>query len=578
MKVLGIFDWHNCGAALVDGMEIIAAVEEERLSRRKVEFGLPLRSMDAVLDVAGADPEELDAIAVCGIHDPTPLVRWRPRSFEFERRINTLWWLQYRLWRIYYATRRWRPVRRAESWANRRIVRRQLARWPSDPGRPIHHVDHHLCHARLGFHTSGWDAALIFTIDGSGDGYSTAVFAGSGSDIRFVAGAKESASLGKLYANATLGLGFEKLTGEGKLMGLAALGDPTSYAAHVDRVLTLRNVDRLEIDNHVDLLGNSWALQVRRDARRYRREDIAAAVQARFEELVEDVVGHFVVKLGIAKVVLVGGAAMNVRMNQRVREMPKVESVFGPPAMTDAGVAAGAALDLCCQLMRAKGQRPVSKTLVNSYLGPRFSSAEIRRILERRGCIDVARRIDDIELELGRRVAEGRIVARFRGRMEHGPRALGHRSILALVSGDNIEETLNQRLGRDEFMPFAPSILEEHAAEYLEGYRYSPFMVETFDVKPDYRRRCPAVVHADGTLRPQIVRRDVAPGFWRLIDTVGRLTGLYMVLNTSFNLHGDPIVCAPEEALDAFERGAVDVLALEDWLLEYSPPGLSPVP
>ena len=282
-------------------MRLVAAVEEERLSRNKVEFGLPVRSMDAVFDIAGLSIDDIDAIAICGLWDPTPVVRWRPERFAFEREINRRWRLQYRLWKAYYELRRLKLFRSAESWANRHIMRRQLRRWPAfeaSPETPIRHVDHHLCHAALGYRTSGFDEALVVTVDGSGDGYSTTVHVGRGGELRLLAGAPEKASLAKLYANATLGLGFKKLTGEGKLMGLAASGDPEPFAHEVRRVLTVADIDRLDIRNHVDLLGNGWALEVREHAKRLRREDIAAAVQTRFEELVLEIVDHFVTKSG----------------------------------------------------------------------------------------------------------------------------------------------------------------------------------------------------------------------------------------------------------------------------------------
>ncbi|MEM1179400.1 MAG: carbamoyltransferase C-terminal domain-containing protein [Acidobacteriota bacterium] len=566
MKVLGLFDWHNCGAALVDGLEVTAAVEEERLSRRKVDFGLPLHSMDAVLTAAGAAAEDLDAIAVCGIYDPTPVVRWRPERFAFERSVGAKWRLQYRLWTAYYALRGIPPFRVAERIANRRILDRQLGRWPSRPADvPFELVDHHLCHARLGYHGSGFDHALIFVVDGSGDGYSTALYRGRGGELEFLAGASEKASLGKFYANASLGLGFQKLTGEGKVMGLAADGDPAPYRRRAKAVLHVEDPERLKLRHRKDLLGNGWALEVRRDAERYRREDIAAAVQAHFEDVLAEIVGHHVERRGVGQVVLVGGAAMNVKANQRLRELPGVRELFVPPAMTDAGVAAGAALDVAWR--RAK-KPPPRRRQKHSYLGPGYGDDQILAAIRSRGLEDRAERFPDVDAEVGRRVASGQIVARFTGRLEHGPRALGHRSILALASDPTVEERLNSRLGRDEFMPFAPAIQEEHAARYLDDYTYSPFMVETFDVKPEYRDRFPAVVHTDGTLRPQVVRRSVAPGFWRVIEAVGERTGDYLVLNTSFNLHGEPIVCSPEDALRSFGRGAADALALGPWLLE----------
>lgn len=568
MKILGIYDSHNCGAALIDNMEIVAAVEEERLSRTKVEFGMPRKAIKSVLEIAGLNWNDLDAIAIGGIYDPTPLVRWNYRAFQFERKITLKWWLQYRLWKIYYLMRSNGLFRQAERWLNRQIVYRQLAQFYPIDQKSISHIDHHLCHANVGYRTSGFDKALIFIIDGSGDGYSNSLFLGEEGKITFIAGSKETASLGKFYSNATLGLGFKKLTGEGKLMGLAAYGNPSVYYSHLEHVLTIEDIDNLVLRNNEDLLGNKWALKVKKDLGKFKREDIAAAVQKRFEDIVLTLVSHFVKKFGINKIVLVGGGAMNVKMNQRVREMDNIESTFIFPAMTDAGIASGAALEMCYQLMSANEQVPFLSRLENSYLGPVYSNKEIKEVLDRRGYSQRVRYIEDIEKIIADLIVDGYIVTRFSDRMEYGPRTLGNRSILTLATRDDIEETLNQRLGRDEFMPFAPSILEEYASQYLEKYTYSPFMVETFNIKPEYIGKFPPITHIDNTLRPQIVRRNVSPGYWEVIKRVGDKTGYYLVLNTSYNVHGEPIVCSPDDALNTFEYGATDYLALGNWLLK----------
>ncbi|MEM8996696.1 MAG: carbamoyltransferase N-terminal domain-containing protein, partial [Acidobacteriota bacterium] len=399
MKVLGLFDWHNCGAALVDGLEVNAAIEEERLSRRKVDFGLPLRSVEAVLDTADVKASDLDAVAFCGVRDPTPVVRWRPERFAFERSISAKWRLQYRLWAAYYALRGLPPFRLAERFANRRIVDRQLRRWPSrPPGVPVELVDHHLCHARLGYHGSGFDEALVFVIDGSGDGYSTVLYRGRGGELEFIAGADERASLGKYYANATLGLGFQKLTGEGKVMGLAASGNPEPYRNRARGAVTVEDPDSLRLRHHKDLLGNGWALEVRRDAETFRREDIAAAVQAHLEETIAGLVEHHVERSGVPRVVLAGGAAMNVKANQVVRELPGVRELFVPPAMTDAGVAAGAALDVAWRRSgRPSGRKPPRRRLEHSFLGPGYGDDEILAALRVRGLDAGVRRPDDID-------------------------------------------------------------------------------------------------------------------------------------------------------------------------------------
>jgi len=385
MKVLGIYDWHNCGCALVDDMRIVAAVEEERLSRSKVGFGMPARAIDCVLHIGGASWDQIDAVAVCGVYDPTPLVRWRQRTFQFERKINTKWWIQYRLWKIYSLMRGLAPLRIAEKWMNQKIIYAQLKRLHSISPSKIFHVDHYVCHASAAYRTSGFDKAIILVMDGSGDGYSTTVFLADQGELTLIEGAKEAASLGKFYANATLGLGFRKLTGEGKVMGLAGYGDPRPYYPHVEKVLWLENCDGLALKASEDLIGNGWALKVRKDAKRFRREDIAAAVQRRFEEIVVAVVGNFLRRCSADRVVLVGGAAMNVKMNQRVREMSGVRETFVFPAMTDSGVASGAALEVCHRLLRGEGRSVTAYRLKDVHLGPSYTNEEIKSALDRRG-------------------------------------------------------------------------------------------------------------------------------------------------------------------------------------------------
>lgn len=568
MKVLGIYDWHNCGATLVEDGRIVAAVEEERLSRNKIEFGFPLRSIQAVFDSAGIGWEDLDAVAVAGVRDPIWFARWRPHTFKFERKMGRKWNLQYTLWRGIYALRDFGPVPAAERAANRAIIVSKIREQAGIPPERIFLVDHHLCHAASAYRTSGFTDALIFAIDGSGDGYSTTVFQAQNGDLRLLAGASERASLGKLYSNVTLGLGFKKISDEGKVMGLAAHGDPDVFYPIIDHAFQVRDLDTLDMVATEDLLGNSFAKKIAREyAQEYSREDISAAVQRKLEEVVTSMVRRFVEKTGIRNVAFAGGVVSNVKMNQAVREMKEVENTFVYPNMTDGGLSSGAALEIGYQEMLKRGEKLMPYRLEEVFLGPGFTDEDARRAIERRGL--PVEHVEDIDARVADLVIDGKIVARVTGRMEFGPRALGNRSTLVLPSLPGVEDSLNERFHRDEFMPFAPSLLEEHVDEYLVGGQKSPFMIETFDVRPDLARRFPAVVHVDGTLRPQTVGRDVTPDYWRIINRVGEATGNYIVLNTSYNMHGEPIVCSPDDAINTFLQGCVDYLALGNYLLNY---------
>jgi carbamoyltransferase len=569
MKVLGLYDWHNCGAALVEDGKIVAAVEEERLSRNKIEFGFPYRSIEQVLRITHTSWKDLAAIAVAGIRDPIPFARWKPQSFKFERKMGPYWNLQYRTWRTIYPLRSIPGVAGWEQSLNRKIVLKKLKTMADFPSDRVFFVDHHRAHAASGYRTSGFKEALVFCLDGSGDGFSSTVFVGHGGELEFVAGSSERASLGKLYGNVTLGLGFKKISDEGKVMGLAALGDPGPFYPIIDRTLQIRNVDSLDLVATEDLLGNGFAKKIKHVfSESYSREDICAAVQRKLEETVRILVEHFVSKTGIRRVVLAGGVAANVRMNQMVRELPCVEESFVFPNMTDGGLSAGAALEICYQIGKMQGEPFPPYRLENLYLGPEYGTEDISRTIKGHGL--PALFIEDIDSCIAELVCQGKTVARFRGRMEFGPRALGNRSILALATDPRLEESLNRRLRRDEFMPFAPSMLEDHAVRlYLARGRRSPFMTETFDTAEGLEKALPSVVHVDGTCRPQTVLERDGEGFGRLIKKVGEVTAYYVVLNTSFNMHGEPIVCSPEDAINTFSRGCADYLALGNYLLEF---------
>ncbi len=307
-------------------------------------------------------------------------------------------------------------------------------------------------------------------------------------------------------------------------MGLAAYGNSDVFFNEIRNVLRIRDIDKLEFRHTVDLIGNSFARKIRKYAEQYKREDIAAATQRLLEEIMEEIVRHFVKKTGVGKVVLNGGVAMNVKMNQRIRELNCVEDLYIFPNMTDGGLSAGAALAVYYRLSKSNGKELKNSRLADVFLGPTYSNIEIKKAIDKKRL--KYRFYKDIDKKITNLVANGFIVARFKGRMEFGPRALGSRTILALPFRLEIKSILNDRLKRDEFMPFAPSILEKYAVnEYLANGKKAPYMTETFIVKNQYVDKFPAVIHIDGTLRPQTVSSDENPVYYRLVKLIGDLTG-----------------------------------------------------
>ncbi|MGH7337783.1 MAG: carbamoyltransferase C-terminal domain-containing protein, partial [Myxococcota bacterium] len=301
----------------------------------------------------------------------------------------------------------------------------------------------------------------------------------------------------------------------------------------------------------------------------FRREDLAASIQLHAERIATRYVDFWRAKTGRRNVALAGGVHANVKINQRIHQLPEVDSTFVYPGMSDEGLAAGAALLLYAQHRPGEplcGQ----KCFDHVYLGPDYSEGEIARALDERGI--PYQHAPHGEAAIARLISDGYVVARMAGRMEHGPRALGNRSILYRPDDPSVNDWLNERLQRTEFMPFAPATLAEDAVQCFEDLGGAEdaarFMTMTFDCTEHMKRSCPGVVHIDGTARPQLVSESDNPSYYRIIREFKRLTGLSSVVNTSFNIHEEPIVCTPQDAIRAFQIGHLDVLAIGSFLVK----------
>jgi carbamoyltransferase len=455
--------------------------------------------------------------------------------------------------------------------------------------------EHHLCHAASASYLSGKEDALVITLDGAGDGLCATANLLENGRLRRLSGASDLVSPGRFYSEVTGYLGFKRLRHEGKITGLAAFGDPSRYYDALRRFLrfdthtaqfvydvegvsllhsklrTVRRIlqDRLTAVPHV---ADFYDFLERDFDRRKDGRDLAAAAQRILEEVAVEYVGHFLKQHPHRNVLLAGGVFANVRVNQMVAEMPGVGFVYVHQNMGDGGIGTGAALlHLHGAWKRAyDGYQPR-----DVYFGPGYADAEIEAELRKRG-VDY-RHVADIDGEVARLVHGGKVVARFAGRMEYGPRALGNRSILAHTKDKSINEWLNKRLKRTEFMPFAPSVLGSHAQDLFVDYNrrissYTDnFMTITYAVKPQWRDRLQAATHVDGTARPQVVWPDANPSFYRLIEEYYRLSGIPALINTSFNMHEEPIVATPADAVRSFERGGLDYLAIGSFLCTYHP-------
>jgi carbamoyltransferase len=459
---------------------------------------------------------------------------------------------------------------REPAFAQRRQALKRILRDEFGFTCPVYFLDHHVCHAASAYYTSGFDAATVVTIDGGGDGKSCRVFDVVDGRFDQLTSVSSFDSLGNFYAYVTEFCGYKAGRHEGKITGLAAYGEPR-YVPQLRRMIAFENGGVRNVAN-VFYVGALRELE-RLLPKDVSHRDLAASAQRHTEDLTVEVVRHWIEKTGHRRVGLAGGLFSNVRINQRVHEIPGVESVYVHPGMSDEGLPVGAALLLHHRLAGAR-YAPQHSAMDHVYLGPEYPESEIRQALEGQGV--EATRHDDVERVIAALLAEGAVVARFAARMEYGPRALGNRSILYQPSDPTVNAWLNDALRRTEFMPFAPMVLAEHAGRCFTGLAGAEdtarFMTITFDCTEWMARHCPGVVHVDNTARPQLVREQDNPSAYRILTEYARLTGLPCLINTSFNMHEEPIVCSPDDAVRAFRLGRLDYLAIGNWVARHPTP------
>jgi carbamoyltransferase len=604
MKVLGIspLDKDSTITLVEDGV-ITYAAAEERFTRVKLQDGFPWRALDDGLQTTGTSLAEIDRVVYPFLtyDEETRLFERnlaKERDFLDETEVNaTTEELRDARARV-PANRAPVPgltepnernekgllktvayrVLASEGVVSRNIAKRGSERWGRDASAfhfrwqqelesalgelelagKLKRVEHHLSHAANAFFTSGFEEALVVTLDGYGSGLSGSINIGRNGRIERIHGQEYPHSLGTFYESVTSALGFTPSRHEGKIVGLAAYGDPAVLGDILRRRFVQNNGGFRIVETNNVYFARLLATQ-------FPKIDVAAAYQRVLEEVATAYVSQYVRKTGLRNLVLSGGVVANVKLNQRLREIDGVEGIFIHPNMGDGGCGTGAAL------LEFAGSRETAKRLGDVFLGPEFSNDQIAAALHRAQLPFTQYR--PIEPKIAMLLAAGKVVARFDGRMEYGPRALGHRSILYHAKEPAVNQWLNQRLGRTEFMPFAPATLREHRDACYLNVRGADFAAEfmtlTFDCTDAMKRDCPAAVHVDGTARPQLVSAESSPGFHRILTEYYKLTGVPSVINTSFNMHEEPIVCTPDDAIRAFLQGNLDYLAMGDYLVEH---------
>ncbi|MSQ99183.1 MAG: carbamoyltransferase [Xanthomonadales bacterium] len=571
---LGISDSHDAGVALMADGKVIAAVNEERLNRKKMAAGLPLLSLKAIWGIAGVSPEQVGAVGVAGLSSAAEAI---PLNNDFSDNRGQHLFSQsaaeiidripggHGLMRSAAALALYRGMMPARGGA--RIFRIGELLQRMGVVAPVHAYDHHDAHLASAYYSSGAADSLVVSNDGFGDGLCSKVALGDPESKRLKVISSNSFfnSLGVYYNFATLICGFKKAHHAGKTTGLAAFGDP-QRTIDVFRSMIRWDPASGIYRNDGGVFRNCIA-ELRQRLAGVSREDVAAGIQVHCEEILSAMVRYHMDRSGCPKVVLVGGVHANVKINQRIAEIPKLESVFVFPNMGDGGLALGAAF---LAQIDVTGLPPDPRAIEHVYLGPDYSENEMLSAISEAGLpydrpAHCARAIAAL-------LAQEKVVARCDGAMEYGPRALGNRSILYPATKPEVNKWLNQQLNRTEFMPFAPVLRDVDADAFLKNYttvnsRAAEFMTITYDVTDRCKREAPAIVHVDGTARPQVIRREVNPRYYDILTEYHALTGLSVLVNTSYNMHEEPIVCSPRDAVRAFWDSNIDALALGPFIV-----------
>jgi carbamoyltransferase len=546
----------DAAAALVTDEEVAAAVAEERFTGEKSTGAFPRNAIAYCLEAAGIEPADVDHVAHGFAYKPLPF--HEAGSLE-QRRYNEV-----------YAPEA--TARRAEDtfsgWGSRFVS-----------------VPHHMAHAASAFYLSGFDDALIVVADGMGELESLTIAVGEGDTIRVLRRYSIRQSLGILYSVFTLYLGFEMMMDEYKVMGLAPYGDPGRFREEMRQVIELGDGGSYQVPLLARNAPDEWethggALRAlgelfgeRRepgDAIDDRHRDVAAAVQAGLEAAVFHVLEHFQEASGARRLCMAGGVALNCTVNGLIADRGMFDDIFVQPASADDGSALGAAL----YVHRTFGRGERKTRMKMPYWGPDLTEDAIETALEARRDI-TARRYDDFDQLVrvaAERLAGGEVVAWAQGRLEFGPRALGNRSILGDPRDPKMRDHINELIKqREEFRPFAPAVPSESARDYFEiaegRERYYPHMLFVAQTRAEHRDKLGAVTHVDGSARLQTVDKDENPRFWALLKQFEQITSLPVLLNTSFNLKGQPIVRDPAGALETFVISNLDALVIGDYLV-----------
>jgi carbamoyltransferase len=576
--VLGINDGHDAGAALIKNGQVVAAVQEERLNNIKHFTGVPEKSILEVFNIAKAHPCEVSLIALVS-YDPPGTENLQSFSTKTLVKLSPL--LHSDSYIKFYANYK-------KNHRSFKLLRKMLEKLGLTSTETTV-VEHQTAHASVAYRSSPWGygnsdsnvkgkenihEVLILTADGSGDALSSTVNIGRGGSIERIAFSSYYDSLGNaFYSEITRFLGLKPWDHENKVMGLAPYGKAEYCIDGVRKIIRIDEHKPLRFQNTIGGIGSNIQPKLKKLLANQRFDNIAAAAQQHLEDLMKKWVENAIILTGIKNVACAGGIFLNVKVNKLLRESKEVRDIFFYPAPDDEGSPVGAALQGYYEYCLREGIRPEYSPIADSYYGPSYDDEQIKEILDKKTSkskwkYDLCH---DIDKTAGELIVKGKILARCAGGLEWGPRALGNRSIIADPQDMRVIHKINFAIKqRDFWMPFAPSILEERKEDYLIDAEFAPYMIMAFDstTTKEGGDKIPATIHPyDKTCRPQTIRREWNPHYYKIIKTFEDTTGVGAVLNTSFNLHGYPMVGTPEMALWTFENSKLDALVLGNYLV-----------
>lgn len=576
MKIIGLTSHytgnHDNSAALLVNGQIVFAESEERISRIKHDRQFPIRSIRHALNFKKFKISQVDYFASASPPtDPLKLSLSYLQGFKYVGAVEVIYW---------FITRSFLFIK------ERVFNKNRQNNLPADyqeaklPGNKLIYVSHHLAHAEGAYHFSGMNKCLVVVLDGYGindRGYPLcgSVYLGQDRKLQHLEDVPVYGSLGLYYGAITVALGFKLNDGEGKTMGLAAFGKTKECLKKMQDLFPFFDGERwVPRKNWLEVQGVSRLeyfrltptyRYLRRLVEEYGGEEVALAAQAVLEEQVEAFFRYLVKKYKNKSVAAAGGVFLNVKMNSLLLSKKIIDDLFVYPNPADGGVAVGAAISA---YKLKEGKMPIVK-MTSTALGCQFTKKKILqdlRVFNKK--IKFIKLGNKMTKVVAQKIAEGKVIGWFQGRCEWGPRALGYRSVLADPRDIKTKERINSKLKeRDYFMPFAPVILKEHKNDFLISGLGTPFMTLTDEVKPDKIKKIPAAIHIDQTARSQIISRDENPLYWELINEFYKLTGIPVLLNTSFNRHGLPIVHSPKEAIEHLLWGCIDELVIDGLLV-----------